>query len=102
MKLLTHNMLSSKLIKGVREGYPLQVKVRGLCGLESWHYSSAEVLVPFSRPLSPELSLFIERPSFQAENLEDKPSEFNKDFIVRLIPKIRYEALYAAAKDVRN
>lgn len=60
MKLLTHNMLTSKAIKGVQEGYPLRVK---------------------------------------AESVEIKESEFNKDFLVRLIPKIHYDALFAAAKD---
>ena len=37
---------------------------------------------------------------FQAESVEIKESEFNKDFLVRLIPKIHYDALFAAAKDV--
>ncbi|GAU93092.1 hypothetical protein RvY_05080 [Ramazzottius varieornatus] len=60
MKLLTHNMLTSKAIKGVQEGYPLRVK---------------------------------------AETVEIRESEFNKDFLVRLLPKIHYDALYAAAKD---
>jgi len=28
MKLLTHNMLTSNIIKGVKDGYPLKIKVR--------------------------------------------------------------------------
>ncbi|XP_055342889.1 multifunctional methyltransferase subunit TRM112-like protein isoform X2 [Paramacrobiotus metropolitanus] len=61
MKLLTHNMLTSKSIKGVKEGYPLQLKV---------------------------------------EDMEVKETEFNKDFVARIIPKIRYDALRSAVKDV--
>ncbi|OQV19632.1 Eukaryotic initiation factor 4A-III, partial [Hypsibius exemplaris] len=60
MKLLTHNMLTSKCIKGVQEGYPLRLKV---------------------------------------ENVEVKESDYNQEFIVRLLPKIRYDAIYSAAKD---
>ncbi|BES88216.1 Trm112p-like protein [Nesidiocoris tenuis] len=59
MRLLTHNMLTSKCVKGVMQGYPLGI---------------------------------------QATKVQVMESDFNKDFVTRVIPKLDYSTLWNAAK----
>lgn len=61
MKLLTHNMLTSCIIKGVTKGYPLGI---------------------------------------QATKIQVKETDFNADFIARMIPRVEWPALIAAATEV--
>ncbi|XP_065217130.1 multifunctional methyltransferase subunit TRM112-like protein [Planococcus citri] len=61
MKLLTHNMLTSRCLKGVVTGYPL-----GLV----------------------------------AKEIKVQPSDFNKDFIVRVIPKLDWNVFWTTAKQI--
>ncbi len=61
MKLITHNMLTSNILKGVTKGFPLKIK---------------------------------------AVKVENVSVDYNRDFIVRLLPRIEYDALRAAVKDV--
>lgn len=62
MKLLTHNMLTSKILKGVVSGYPLKIN---------------------------------------ASKVEIKKSDFQPDFVTRMIKKIDYKALFQAAETVK-
>ncbi|KAL5242732.1 hypothetical protein ACI65C_010142 [Semiaphis heraclei] len=61
MKLLTHNMLSSKDLEGVTVGYPFRIV---------------------------------------AKDIRISRSEFNKDFVQRLIPKINWKVFVNAAKQI--
>jgi multifunctional methyltransferase subunit TRM112 len=61
MKLITHNMLTSNILKGVTKGFPLKIK---------------------------------------AVNVENVSVDYNRDFIVRLLPRIEYDALRSAVTDV--
>ncbi|GAB1607807.1 multifunctional methyltransferase subunit TRM112-like protein [Argonauta hians] len=61
MKLLTHNMLTSAIIKGVLKGYPLGITPK---------------------------------------KLDIKETEFNKEFICRMITKVDWPALCSAVTDV--
>ncbi len=61
MKLITHNMLTSKIIKNVVNGYPLKIV---------------------------------------ATKTELKKSDFQPDFIGRLLKRVDYKALYEAAQTV--
>ncbi|CAB0005728.1 unnamed protein product [Nesidiocoris tenuis] len=61
MRLLTHNMLTSKCVKGVMQGYPLGI---------------------------------------QATKVQVMESDFNKDFVTRVIPKLDYSTLWNAAKTI--
>jgi multifunctional methyltransferase subunit TRM112 len=61
MKLLTHNLLTSKIIKGVVKGYPL---------------------------------------SIEAKRIEVFKSELNREFLLRMLDRIDYDALYIAAEQL--
>ncbi|XP_051174448.1 multifunctional methyltransferase subunit TRM112-like protein [Leptopilina boulardi] len=61
MKLLTHNMLTSKCLKGVSVGYPLAIVAKDI--------KLCEV-------------------------------DFNSEFIVRIIPKLDWTALWKAAESI--
>lgn len=61
MKLITHNMLTSKCLKGVVTGYPL---------------------------------------SINATDIKINEVEFNSEFISRIIPKIDWNVLWAAADSI--
>ena len=61
MKLITHNMLTSKVLKNVVTGFPLKVN---------------------------------------ATKTELKKSDFQADFISRIMKRIDYKALFEAAKAV--
>lgn len=61
MKLLTHNMLTSKILKNVVNGYPLKIN---------------------------------------ATKVEEKKSDFQHDFINRIIKKVDYKVLHEAATTV--
>ena len=61
MKLITHNMLTSNILKGVTKGFPLKIK-----------------------PVK----------------VENVTVDYNRDFIVRILPRIEYDALRAAVIDV--
>ncbi|CAG0883916.1 unnamed protein product [Darwinula stevensoni] len=61
MKLLTHNLMSSRHIKGVVTGFPLKLTARDV--------KVSEV-------------------------------DFNKDFIVRILPKLDWEALCQAVESI--
>ena len=80
MKLLTHNMLTSH-VKGVKNGFPLRILVGQLV-----------VLVPRS------VSLFC----FQARKVEVRQIDFNPNFITRMIPRIDWSVLRAAAENVSS
>ncbi|XP_050540562.1 multifunctional methyltransferase subunit TRM112-like protein [Daktulosphaira vitifoliae] len=58
MKLLTHNLLSSKCLKGVKVGYPLRI---------------------------------------EANDVKISESEFNMEFIAKMIPKLDWKVLVNAA-----
>ena len=62
MKLITHNMLTSNIIKGVTKGFPLKI---------------------------------------QASKVANISVDYNRDFIVRVLPRIEYDALKGAITDVR-
>ncbi|XP_063244883.1 multifunctional methyltransferase subunit TRM112-like protein [Bacillus rossius redtenbacheri] len=61
MKLLTHNMLTSKCMKGVTVGYPLGIV---------------------------------------AKDVKVSETEFNSDFLVRIIPKLDWNTLWTAADSI--
>jgi multifunctional methyltransferase subunit TRM112 len=61
MKLITHNMLTSNIIKGVTKGFPLKIN---------------------------------------AIKVENVSVDYNKDFIVRILQRIEYDALRGAVNDV--
>jgi multifunctional methyltransferase subunit TRM112 len=61
MKLLTHNILTSKMLKNVVTGYPLQLI---------------------------------------ANQVEETKSDFQPEFIEKMIQRINYAALYDAAQSV--
>jgi len=61
MKLITHNMLTSNILKGVTKGFPLKIN---------------------------------------ANQVENVSVDFNRDFIVRILQRIEYDALRGAVKDV--
>jgi multifunctional methyltransferase subunit TRM112 len=61
MKLITHNMLTSNIIKGVTKGFPLKIN---------------------------------------AAKVENVTVDYNRDFIVRILPRIEYDALKTAVSDV--
>merc|ERR1712198_146871 len=61
MKLLTHNMLTSCIIKGVTKGYPLGI---------------------------------------QATKVQVKETDFNQEFIARMITRVEWSALIAAATEI--
>jgi multifunctional methyltransferase subunit TRM112 len=61
MKLITHNILTSNIIKGVTKGFPLKIN---------------------------------------AIKVENVSVDYNKDFIVRILQRIEYDALRGAVNDV--
>ncbi|PSN53018.1 Multifunctional methyltransferase subunit TRM112-like protein [Blattella germanica] len=61
MKLLTHNMLTSKCLRGVSVGYPLGIVAKDVKLLET---------------------------------------EFNSEFVLRIIPKLDWEVLWNAADSI--
>jgi len=61
MKLLTHNMLTSAIVKGVKTGFPLKI---------------------------------------EATEVKLQKVDFNSEFIARMIPKLEWTAVCAAASDV--
>jgi multifunctional methyltransferase subunit TRM112 len=63
MKLLTHNLLTSKSIKNVITGYPLKIV---------------------------------------ATKVEEKKTDFQPEFISRMLGRIDYKALYEAAQTVNK
>lgn len=63
MKLFTHNMLTSNILKGVTKGFPLKIN---------------------------------------ATKVENVSTDYNRDFIVRILSRIEYDALRSAVKDVRK
>ena len=63
MKLLTHNILTSKVLKKVTNGYPLKLV---------------------------------------ANKVEVKKSDFQPDFVKRMMQRINYDVLFNAAKIVSN
>ncbi|KAG0722360.1 Multifunctional methyltransferase subunit TRM112-like protein [Chionoecetes opilio] len=62
MKLITHNMLTSKGIKSVKEGFPLKIQA-----------------------------------SVWAEEMKNVDTDYDRDFITRMIPKLDWKALVFAA-----
>lgn len=81
MKLLTHNMLTSKCLKGVSVGYPLAILV--------------SILYIF--PLHLQYVFFF----WQAKDIKVSEVEFNPEFIARMIAKVDWPALCKAAENVR-
>ena len=63
MKLLTHNILTSKVLKKVTNGYPLKLV---------------------------------------ANKVEVKKSDFQPDFVKRMMQRINYDVLFNAANIVSN
>ncbi|CAH1724478.1 unnamed protein product [Aphis gossypii] len=61
MKLFTHNMLSSKVVNGVKVGYPLRIV---------------------------------------AKDIKISESEFDKEFVKRIISKINWKVFVNAAKQI--
>ncbi|XP_076044941.1 multifunctional methyltransferase subunit TRM112-like protein [Oratosquilla oratoria] len=61
MKLVTHNMLTSKGIRNVKTGFPLKI---------------------------------------QADEVRTVDIDYNQEFIVRMVPKLDWDALVFAAKSV--
>lgn len=80
MKLITHNILTSRCLKGVTNGYPLKLVVSTRACL---HATPSQ-----------------EQLSFQAEEVnKDVSVDFNKEFIQRLIPKMEWNVLATTAKE---
>ena len=81
MKLLTHNMLTSKCMKAVTTGYPLAIQARDV-KVFSFSIQGCFWRVPklFSKKVS--------------------EVEFNQDFIARVIPKIDWDCLCRAAEQL--
>jgi multifunctional methyltransferase subunit TRM112 len=61
MKLLTHNILTSSIIKGVKTGFPLGI---------------------------------------EATDVKVQTVDFNSEFIMRMIPKLEWSAVYDAAATI--
>ncbi|XP_025414223.1 multifunctional methyltransferase subunit TRM112-like protein [Sipha flava] len=61
MKLLTHNLLSSKCLKGVKVGYPLRIV---------------------------------------AKDVKISESEYNMEFVLKMIPKLDWKVLVNAAEQI--
>ena len=83
MKLLTHNVLSSKGIKGVKSGYPLKIEV------------NFKMLI-FQRLMFKLQSSL----NFQAKDVKVCEAEFNPEFIARVITRLDWPVIVKAAKDL--
>ncbi len=93
MKLLTHNMLTSKCLKGVVTGYPLSVVV---CFIH--HFDDTVNGNGLNRNSK---CYFLARTlCFQVREIRVQESEFNKEFISRLIPKLEWNVFWSVAKQV--
>ena len=80
MKLLTHNMLTSKCMKAVTTGYPLAIQARDV-----------KVCTTSCR----DCVIVHEKNYLQVSEVE-----FNQDFIARVIPKIDWDCLCRAAEQL--
>lgn len=85
MKLLTHNLLTSKCLKGVVTGYPLGLVVSGIL------FFNFVLGLLFMT-----LLIFL----FQVKEIKVQESEFNKEFITKLIPKLDWNVFWSTAKQV--
>ncbi len=85
MKLFTHNCMTSAILKGVKVGFPLKIEV------------SAKLSA-----VMPQCIIFntLFHLVSQAVKVEEVSSEFNKSFVLKMLPRIDYGALYAAAAQV--
>ncbi|XP_037269992.1 tRNA methyltransferase subunit 11-2 isoform X1 [Rhipicephalus microplus] len=84
MKLLTHNMMTSKCIKGVRTGFPL--------GIVASSFIAAHLYQTRAN-----ISIFF---FFQASETKVTTVDFNPEFVCRMIPKLDWDALYQAAESI--
>jgi multifunctional methyltransferase subunit TRM112 len=84
MKLLTHNMLKSH-VKGVKEGYPMLLTVR------------PRVSCPRSAHVCTHVATLR---TWQATKVEEKPVDFNAEFIVRMLDRINWKVLVETARQV--
>ena len=83
MKLLTHNVLSSKGIKGVKSGYPLKIEVN------------------FKMLISQRVMFKLQSSRiFQAKDVKVCEAEFNPEFIARVITRLDWPVIVKAAKDL--
>ncbi|CAG9761762.1 unnamed protein product [Ceutorhynchus assimilis] len=91
MKLLTHNMLTSKCIRGVNVGYPLVINIIRNMKLFTHNMLTTKckkgVLVGY--PLN-----------IKASDIRISSVDFNPDFISKIIPKIDWPVLYSAAESI--
>lgn len=92
MKLLTYNFLTSKCIRGVKVGYPLKLKVSPQSCAN--RFSSTNIITKYSN-LCDIITIHI---SQQIEKREDSTSEFNPEFITRLIPKLDWPTVRSSAE----
>ncbi|VDM41530.1 unnamed protein product [Toxocara canis] len=94
MKLMTHNFLTSKFLKGVVTGYPLllvatkkEVCLHFLRFYKSGHSEVTEL------KLQGKLMIII-------SSVNVKEFEFNAEFVKRMIPKLDYPVLRQAAESI--
>lgn len=80
MKLLTHNMLSSKCLKGVKVGYPLGLKVS-----DQFYYCNSEYWNEWT---------------LQVGEVAVTTVDFDSEYIQRIIPKLEWPVLKEAADEV--
>lgn len=106
MKLLTHNFLTSKAIKGVKVGHPLILNVSS---------KQSKVIKSYPRRLSEkfesmefitEILTFVITNNifvilhFQIAQKEEKVVTFNGEFLTRILPRLHWPAVCTVAEQV--
>ncbi|XP_012064116.1 PREDICTED: multifunctional methyltransferase subunit TRM112-like protein [Atta cephalotes] len=76
MKLLTHNMLTSRAMKGVTVGYPLKIIV-------SYFLLFIKIQI-----------------TIHARDIRVSEVDFNPEYIARIIPKLDWTVLWKAAESI--
>ena len=82
MKLLTHNFLTSKALKGVKVGHPLILNVSKNDG--------------YNRKFSSKT----QRSLLQIVQKEEKSVTFNAEFLTRILPRLHWETVCTVAQQV--
>lgn len=85
MKLLTHNFLTSKAIKGVKVGHPLILNVSS-----KWRKCSTHIS---------EILLFSSLPP-QISQKEEKSVTFNAEFLTRILPRLHWPTVCVVSEQV--
>lgn len=101
MKLLTHNFLTSKALKGVKVGHPLILNVSPAIREES-SLNLSHMHIPMLVTLSESswLTLNPPPPPFQIVQKEEKSVTFNAEFLTRMLPRLHWGTVCTVAEQV--